>query len=235
MEESWRILSITLGPAHPATQETKQRCDTLRDIPARIEEEKRIEQLQQASGGAVLTRLRGLPGSAAHDLDDKSLTFKLWSTVGAPSLLQTTGVFYYEITVTEIKEDSYPQIGFALHDGMPVMHFYCGDGVGDDDKSWGLDGDRMKLWHAGPVEWPCVWQEGDVIGLAANMETGQIAATKNGVWREEGCGIVFQDERIKTGVYPCLTAGGGFQVKYRFVEHRFPLAQDIWTASGNEE
>ncbi len=32
--------------------------------------------------------------------------------------------------------------------------------------------------------WPCSWAVGDVIGLAANLDLGKIAVSKNGSWED---------------------------------------------------
>merc|ERR1711974_495045 len=90
-----------------------------------------------------------------------------------------------------------------------------GDAVGDDTESWGVDGMLKRLRHCDDNdddaddddddEWGCSWTQGDTIGLAANMELGKIAISKNGDWMEAPCGVVFHDEKIKAGVFPCFT------------------------------
>jgi len=73
-----------------------------------------------------------------------------------------------------------------------------------------------------------VWATDDVIGLAANIDLGKIAVSKNGLWTEDASGVVFQDDTIKSGVFPCLT-GGGYEVRYAFSNftHAAPAAE-IW-------
>merc|ERR1712039_512079 len=108
-----------------------------------------------------------------------------------------------------------------------------GDGVGDDTESWGLDGIRKQAWHDGCKGWACGWSAGDVIGFAANVDLGKIAVAKNGDWSSDGCGVVFPDEKIKAGVYPCMT-GGAFALLYNLDgsthgEFRHgPPADDMW-------
>merc|ERR550532_3150818 len=108
-----------------------------------------------------------------------------------------------------------------------------GEGVGDDGNSWGFDGSRKMKWHAGCQPWNCSWSASDVIGLAANVDVGKIAISKNGVWTEPPLGVMFESESIKEGVYPCLT-GGGIKLRYNLdaaVHGAFkhaPPPSDIW-------
>jgi ankyrin repeat protein len=77
------------------------------------------------------------------------------------------------------------------------------------------------------VTWACKkWTNGDVIGLAANVDTGSIAVSINGIWEGEGCGIVFEDDKIKEGVYPCLSLYGSYYGKTRTL--RWLLKAEDW-------
>merc|ERR1711907_246441 len=89
-----------------------------------------------------------------------------------------------------------------------------GEGVGDDSGSWGFDGTRRCAWFDGSKPWGGQWSEGDVIGFAANVDAGKIAVSKNGVWTESPQGVFFVDENIKSGVFPCITGGHGYKVRY---------------------
>jgi len=54
-------------------------------------------------------------------------------------------------------------------------------GVGDNAKSWAVDGARRMKWHDGETKkWDCLWKDGAVIGLAANVDTGMIAVSVDG-------------------------------------------------------
>ena len=88
----------------------------------------------------------------------------------APCNLEQRG--YYEIEV--LNSLRAPQFGFvsASFEGYEQ---YTGEGVGDDSNSWGIDGDRQKLWHDGPRDgYTGTWRKGDVIGLACDLKTGQV-------------------------------------------------------------
>merc|ERR1712194_801510 len=129
-------------------------------------------------------------------------TFQAFASIGSPDSIATSGVLYYEVELLHLS--GLPQFGFA------TTSFACtdensGDGVGDDDGSWGLDGVRQLAWYDGSASWECKWSVGDVIGFAANVDLGKIAVSKNGDWAIEKCGVVFDNEKVKAGVYPCMT------------------------------
>jgi nucleoredoxin len=191
-----------------------------------VQKEKECEDAQRASGGIVVKRLRGEPSFITHDIAESNLHFSNFATVGAPENVTVSGVLYYEIEVLD--SQGVAQFGFALADGMSLIDHYCNDGVGDDTKSWGVDGTRQCKWHDGDSEWPVEFAVGDVFGLAANIDTGKIAVSKNGDWGRAGCGVVFENEAIKSGVFPCFTAGG-FELRYRFKDFKYARpAADVW-------
>ena len=178
---------------------------------------------QRATGDVVVQILRGSSLQVTVDVPAKQLTFDNFATVGAPEALTTSGVLYYEIEVLEAGGE--PQIGFALD--MDVCES-TDQGCGDSRTSWALDGTRKVKWFDGDSPWDCEWSVGDVVGLAANVDFGKIAVSKNGKWSDEACGVVFEDEKIKSGVFPCLTAAE-FKLRYAFKEHTYdPPQAAIW-------
>jgi hypothetical protein len=69
-----------------------------------------------------------------------------------------------------------------------------------------------------------------VIGFAANVTAGKLAVSKNGVWTQEACGVVLEDEKIKQGVFPYLT-GGGYHIRYAFKDFQHaPPDEHLWIA-----
>ena len=122
--------------------------------------------------------------------------------------------FEFEVLANQ-DEGGVAQIGFAFKDGLQISDTPLDVGCGDNNTSWGLDGTLCLKWFDGEDEWPCRWTAGDVIGLATNMDVGKIAVSKNGNWFAESCGIVFEDDKIKKGVYPCLS-GGRSSLRYAF-------------------
>ena len=68
-----------------------------------------------------------------------------------------------------------------------------------------------------------------MIGFAANVDAGKVAVSKNGKWTEEGCGIVLEDDKIKQGVFPCMT-GGRYNIRYAFKDFsNAPPDDDQWS------
>jgi hypothetical protein len=85
---------------------------------------------------------------------------------------------------------------FSQHFG-PLGHFDCyiGKGVGDDESSWGVDGDRLLKFHKQPTTFGGrKWQDGDVIGLACDLRADSLA---------------LQQEGVKDSDTSCNTPGGG--------------------------
>ena len=66
----------------------------------------------------------------------------LWLTVGAPTLKANSGKFYYEVKLG--RDVLQPQIGWAL-DSFSGAERWTGSGVGDDQHSWGADGERQQF------------------------------------------------------------------------------------------
>jgi hypothetical protein len=109
------------------------------------------------------------------------------------------------------------------------------DGVGDDTSSWAFDGQRTRKWHGNGTQlnWDVTWSKGDIIGLAANLASGQILASKNGRWLGSG----FIGEAIAAGVYPAVTAGDGMTVRWQIAQPfaHSPPSVDVWEAKAELE
>jgi hypothetical protein len=197
-------------------------------MKAAAEKEKENAEAQRFAGDVVVIRLSGEPIDVEHDITAKTVKFEGVSTVGAPEALVTSGVVYYEFQVLSI-DGGAPQIGFALKDGLELSDTHLGVGCGNNDTSWALDGARRaKLFGGKKAKWPCQWSTGDVIGLAANVDVGKIAVSKNGDWSEEACGVVFEDGKIKEGVYCCFS-GAGSSLRYAFKDFKYTVpSPDVW-------
>ena len=110
------------------------------------------------------------------------------STVGAPmcavsSLLnpptascadgRAYGRAYYEITIVELK--GCVQAGWAST-RMRGSDLKSNDGVGDCPFSWAADGDRQLKWHLAHTGlWGGKWTEGDVIGIACDLNARELS------------------------------------------------------------
>lgn len=223
------------GPEEMECGKKRQEEEAARKRQAVLEAEAESLASQESRGGPIVQRLIGVPGVLTHDVGSFTVAFQGFSTAGAPASIAKEGVLYYELEVCTA--DGVPQVGFATEEfSKAISNEQSGDGVGDDTESWGVDGKRELWWHDGSGEWRCSWTQGDTVGLAANIELGKIAVSKNGNWMEAPCGVVFHDEKIKAGVYPCFTAGG-YMIRYNLdgkVHGPFkyaPPPTEIWEKS----
>merc|ERR1712014_396279 len=129
---------------------------------------------------------------------------------GTPVLMKSTGRFYYEVKIG--KDLQTPQFGWATNrfqEGPPDEYL---DGVGDDAESWGVDGLRFKMWHGDAQDgrrlgWPRKWEEGDIIGLAIDIDAGVMQFSLNGDWIEEARN---KFEAAGRQFYPAISARGQF-------------------------
>lgn len=187
-------------------------------------EEEDIESQRKQGDGVVVRRIVGPIGSIKYDATDRVLEFRngCFSTAVLDETIVTHGVLYYEVEVLAI-ESGYPlaQFGFALRDAFEKTSDETGDGVGDNNKSWGICGFRKELWHdeeCVPMVDPsstCGWEIGDVVGFAVNVDVNKIAISKNGDWsKEAGCGVVFENRSLVEaggdggGINPGLSCRG---------------------------
>ena len=163
--------------------------------------EQRLASQAQA-GKVALSRIRGTPGSTAVAADH-TVTFKdAFVTVGAPASVVSARGFYEVTLVAFTTENTHPQFGWA---GAEFEHCVrqTYDGVGDDEHSWGVDGARRLKFFGDEEPFGEPWAEGDVLGFAADCETGRILFARNGQWSTPFEGI---DPARMRGLYPALTA-----------------------------
>ena len=91
-------------------------------------------------------------------------------------------------------------------------------GVGDDDASYGIDGDRVQKWYRGSARFGEGWEDGDVIGCAADLQAGKLLFSLNGKYGAPmGCAFEGVDPG-EGGLYPALTGGHGMRVSVNFGE-----------------
>ena len=126
--------------------------------------------------GLVECRLRGL--KALNPSNPRSLDE--WTTFGCPELARASGKFYYEMEF--LSEFNNPQVGFLRTSAKPE-EFGSKNGVGDTEEGWALNGQRQVFWHNGehePLEMDMPWEKGDVIGVAVDLDGGEMQ------WRSHG-------------------------------------------------
>jgi len=239
-EEGMRNLVASIeasvnGDKPPTSWETLASIESL--SRGALEKEKKDEEEQLSSGSVIVKRLSGSALETKHDIKKRILAISSFSTFGAPGKFVSSGVLYYEIEIIKA-HGGCPQFGFALENGIKETEELTDIGVGDNDKSWAVDGYRGQKWHGEPENWSCYWKDGAVIGLAANVDTGMIAVSVDGSWGngKDELGMVFQSDLIKEGVFPCFTASA-FKLRYAFekvdLKHG-PPPESIWKVPGGE-
>ena len=126
--------------------------------------------------------------------------------MGAPGSVVSTRAFY-EVTLVAFTTDDTTQFGWANAEFEHSVRLTIGDhgdheGVGDDDRSWAADGARQLKWFAGEETFGELWVKGDVLGFAADCESGRILFARNGEWSTLFEGI---DPARMRGLYPALS------------------------------
>jgi len=196
-----------------------------------------LKTKEASARAAILQRLTGSPLDVQHDVATKTISFDEFCTAGAPNLLTTKGVLYYELEV--LKNDGATQFGFAKKDGVVLSNQYVNEGTGDNGTSWAVDAIRGVKWHGGrDEEWAGSWEVGTVLGFAANIDKGMIAISKDGDWSSQGgFGVVFTDASIQEGVFLCLS-GAASELKHCLDKGSFkcgPPTDAIWEEASKPE
>ena len=188
-------------------EETKKKIEKIKE--QKKEEEKNAME-QEKSGKIVLRRHIGEPSFVSISVDH-AIQFKEFSTVVASSAVIPEGTkVFYEVTFKGYNGSSMgmqlSQIGWAM-DGFEAHDEYKGDGVGDCEYSYGYDGQRQCKWHAGSHEWGNEFnpEDGTVLGIAADMEKGELLFGLNGDWKAP-MGVAFEGLEKSLKLFPAITA-----------------------------
>ena len=135
-----------------------------------------------------------------------------FTTVAMSDKFNKTGRIFYEARIDSAVGCA--QLGWAGDKFAPSSGDITDDkGVGDDEDSWGADGLRRVAFHdreQSPFD--VSWTDGDVIGVAADLNSGRILYALNGDWI-----TVFDGINVPTsGLAPALAATGGFSATLNF-------------------
>jgi hypothetical protein len=152
---------------------------------------------------------------------DYSLHFRQFNSVVADVQLAGGGKYFYEIEVVQM--GGRPQMGW-ISAGFESSVFSLGVGVGDDDASWGVDGDRVHRWFGGQgSDFGSCWNTGDIVGCAIDLTSagaGLVQFSLNGSF-EPPHGAAFSDVAAEW-VSPGLTCQSGcFRVNFGDRTFRF--------------
>jgi hypothetical protein len=176
---------------------------------------------------APLALFRGLPWAVKLDPDSGVVEFSASSTLRSTHSCTPGFKGYYEVEILGLEMK--PQYGFATA-AFERMRGATDDGVGDDAHSWAVDGARQLKWHNGTEAWECIWQDGDVIGLACDLDAMQIHVSRNGSFAAP-LGVVFSlsPDAVGDGLFAAFTGRSG-KVRYNLGEAPFrhaPPAADF--------
>lgn len=171
-----------------------------------------VEQAWKANGSVVVKNHREL-GSFTEDY---TLEFKEFNTFLADVKLKRGGKYYYEIELFDDFDNVF-QFGFAT-EGFKAQVGYTGEGVGDDDVSWGFDGVRQQLWPSNKG-FGSAWTKGDVLGLACDLVNNTLSLSVNGSFDAPN-GVGFEDIKFGDWLSPALTSSHS-SVKVNFGQRSF--------------
>jgi hypothetical protein len=110
---------------------------------------------------------------------DHWVEFGKWCTVKAEYFCKQGTVSYFEVELKRYSGCSDPQFGFCTSkfEKQTFGRFGASHGVGDDEDSWGVDGERCMLWGGDSCPEPSrferlyEWKESDVIGFVCDMKS----------------------------------------------------------------
>ena len=115
--------------------------------------------------------------------------------------LKPKGKYYFEVVLCT---GGVAQIGWAKEGFKPDSS--NGDGVGDDDCSWGFDGFRQcKFSNGESLEYGLEWKPTDCLGCLYDAETGHISFQLN----SNDLGIAYTVSDNDFPVYPALSLNEG--------------------------
>ncbi len=159
-------------------------------------------------GDVVLKRVTGsIDGSLSYQEGNNTydVNCKAFDTFCSEST-KSKGKWYYEVNLVSISS-GIAQIGFADEKFSPSSG---SDGVGDDDHSWGVDGNRVCKWgNSTAAKYGESWKDGDVLGCAIDLDDKYVEFYLNG----KSMGKAFEKISFDTSIRVALT-GQGQNYKY---------------------
>jgi len=137
---------------------------------------------------------------------------------------------YWECEILEIPNNLLLQLGFASDSFRPIRSLF------DCDNFWGVDisgaflgrGTQSKRWHPGPTESQidddCLWQKGDIIGLACDLSENTMTVSVNGQTENpNGVEFHFATGAVTRGLFVVFRSQSS-KIRYNFGEAPFVYA-----------
>ncbi len=186
-----------------------------------------VAQNLRECGAAVVRRpalalFRGEAGAVQVDVKGRTVAFAgEHATVRSVQRCPLGGKGYYEIEILEC-DLSYPQYGFAAAAFARALGA-SNEKVGDDGHSWAVDGENKRTVHKGKRgEYECdKWKNGDVIGLACDLNKMQMHVSLNGSFAAPN-GVVFElaPDSAGDGLFAAFSGQTG-KVRFNLGRERF--------------
>jgi hypothetical protein len=122
------------------------------------------------------------------------------------------GKWVYEV---ELITNKLSQIGWC----QLITTFDTHNGIGDDRTSYAYDGYRVTLWHGEHTGYGELWDIGDIIGIAIDLDARQIEYFRNG----KSLGIALTDIPIGQNIayFPGISLSSGERVIFNFGKSPF--------------
>jgi hypothetical protein len=163
------------------------------------------------SGAAVvsLMLLRGEVEMVQHDDTERTVAFQAFSTFRSRQRCPLGGKGYYELTII-VNDGQCPQYGFVSAAFQHVQGI-SKKGVGDDDVSWAVDGDRKLKFHKGKTtKYRCEWKKDYVVGLACDLQAMKMLVSVNGSFDAPN-GHVFDlaPDAVRDGLFAAFSGQQG--------------------------
>ena len=192
------------------------------------------QRLRECGAAAVrrpaLSLFRGEPASVQIKVAERTVAFNTHSnnsfmSVRSANRCPRGSKGYFELEILEIEKLSRQRYGFAT--GAFEHVFGASDkGLGDDNQSWIVNGMAQVATHkADAKEYKCdKWKDGDVIGLACDLDAMQMLVSVNGSFAAPN-GVVFElaPDSVRDGLFAAFTGQRG-RVRYNLGEVPFKYA-----------
>lgn len=212
-------------------EEAKYILQRISDAPSNTTEllaSENIEvQKRRSKGSIVLQRVRGIPGDTCITSSNR-ITFLSYSSVGSETFIGT-GKCFYEVEIVSVK--GFPTFGWVSKEfETGINHLFdCGVGFPGERESahdsWAIDGVNQRKWPS-KTAFGKQWKAGDVLTIAADLETGTLIYGLNGDYSAP-MGVAFQNiyaNRDKFHLSPALSGSHNTQVILNFGERPFKYA-----------
>ena len=179
---------------------------------------------------------RGHGGSAVLNAERRIIGVEAqFATIRSRQYCLVNSKAYYELEILDLcgQRDNHFRCGFASAAFTHHQVDFLIEMVGDDAVSWAVEGLSQIKWNKREQEaYECQWKEGDVIGLACDLQAMQMLVSVNGSFASPN-GLVFDldPHAVLSGLFAAFSCKEG-TVGYNLGEAPFkydPPAADYCT------